>query len=187
MTTEPGGHGLGPGPTGPDARRGGEDEAARAADRAAAASVADEPGALPGLAAVVPLAFVEVVMALPSTHPIVILRETDPPHRELRIPIGLPEGTAIAYAAQAVTTPRPMTHDLFLSALQRLGAHLEVVRITAVRGSTYLAELVCSTPSGQLVLECRPSDALALALRQRPRPAITAASEVLDEMGIGSR
>jgi len=134
----------------------------------------------------VPVRFVSVVMALPSTHPIVVLAEVDEPWRELRIPVGLPEGAAIAYADQGVESPRPLTHDLFTTALERLGARIEVVRITGLRASTYLAELECSSPSGRIVLDARPSDALALALRSRPRPPITVATEVLQSMGITS-
>jgi uncharacterized protein len=136
---------------------------------------------------VVPVQFVQVVMALPSTHPIVVLQESDAPYRELRIPIGLPEGTAIAFATEGVASPRPLTHDLFASALTKLGCRIEVVRLTGLRASTYLAELELSTPTGRLVLEARPSDALALALRERPHPPITVAKAVLQAMGITSR
>ena len=134
-----------------------------------------------------PVRFVRVVMALPSNHPILVLQETDSPYRELRIPIGLPEGTAIAFAEQGVVAPRPLTHDLFSQMITRLGCRIEVVRITGVRASTYLAELELSTPSGRVVIESRPSDALALALRERPHPPITVSKAVLQSMGITSK
>jgi uncharacterized protein len=134
----------------------------------------------------IPVEFVNVVMALPSTHPILVLREIAAPYREIRIPIGLPEGTAIAFAAQQVSSPRPLTHDLFTEALTKLGQTIEVVRITALAKSTYLAELVLSGPTGAVLLECRPSDGVALALRHRPPPPITVASDVLQAMGITS-
>ena len=127
---------------------------------------------------------VEVFVALPSTHPIVVLEETEAPHRQLRIPVGLPEGSAIAYALEQVSTPRPLTHELFAAVLASMGATIEVLRITGAVASTYLAELVVSSASGLRVFSCRPSDGIALVLRQRPRPPITAAREVLEKMGI---
>ena len=56
--------------------------------------------------------FVDVVLLLPATHPVVVLQEADPPYRELRIPVGGAEGIAIGYAARGLETPRPLTHEL---------------------------------------------------------------------------
>ena len=131
----------------------------------------------------VQLRFVEVVMVLPSTHPLLVLEEREEPFRQLRIPIGVAEGVAIAYAARRIVTPRPLTHALFTDVLESFGVALETVRITAVRGSRYEAELVCSGPVGTRVFDCRPSDGVALALAQRLEVPLTATPAVLDQAG----
>lgn len=127
--------------------------------------------------------FVDVVLLLPATHPVVVLQEADPPYRELRIPVGGAEGIAIGYAARALSTPRPLTHELFASILERFGLVLEVVRITSVRGAAFSAEIVVSGRGGAQTVDCRPSDAIALALRQRLPVPIMAAPEVLVRAG----
>jgi hypothetical protein len=124
--------------------------------------------------------FVDIVLVLPSTHPVVVLQEADVPYRELRIPIGGPEGIAIGYAARQVTTPRPLTHELMTQLLERFNLSLDVVRITGLAGGTFTAELTVSGPAGQRTLDCRPSDAIALALRQRIAVPIMADPDVLD-------
>ncbi len=56
------------------------------------------------------MAVAGVEMELPSANPEVVLHEAQDPWRELRIPVGLAEGTAIAYAFRGIDTPRPLTH-----------------------------------------------------------------------------
>jgi hypothetical protein len=85
------------------------------------------------------------------------------------------DGNAIAFAWRGLTTPRPLTHALFTDVLERHGVQLEAVRITARRGRSYFAELDTVGPRGRQVIPCRPSDALALVLRQRmPTPVLVA-------------
>ncbi|MGH9298194.1 MAG: bifunctional nuclease family protein, partial [Acidimicrobiales bacterium] len=122
----------------------------------------------------------------PSTHPVIVLQEADPPYRELRIPIGGAEGVAIAYAARQVPTPRPLTHQLISSILDSYGLDLDAVQITRVDGANFTAELVLSGPSGVRTVDCRPSDGIALALRRRISVPIMAAPSVLDIASIGS-
>lgn len=129
--------------------------------------------------------FVDVVVALPATNATVLLEEVAPPCRLLRIPIGLQEGAAIAYASQALPTPKPLTHELFVSALEAFGLTVDVLRITSVRQRQFSAELVLSGPRGSRTIACRPSDGIALTLRQRLGAPIMVAPEVLDEVGVG--
>lgn len=131
----------------------------------------------------VPVRFVDVVVPLPSTNPVVLLEEIDPPRRMLRIPIGLPEGVAIAYAARGIDTPKPLTHELTTTLLEAFGIVMEVVRITDVAGAAFSGEVVVSGPSGTQTLPCRPSDGIALALRQRLFVPVVAASRVLEVAG----
>jgi len=127
--------------------------------------------------------YVDVAVVLPSPNPVLLLDELDPPHRRVAIPIGMPEGVAIAHAARRTPTPRPLTHELFVEALESFGAVLETVRITAVDGAAFSAELLFSSPTGGRTLACRPSDAVALALRQRLPVPITVAEVVLASVG----
>jgi bifunctional DNase/RNase len=129
------------------------------------------------------LVFVDVVLLLPATHPVVVLQEAEPPFRELRIPVGGAEGIAIGYAARGLETPRPLTHELFTRVLETFGMTLDAVRITDVRGAAFSAEIVVSGPDGAQAVDCRPSDAIALALRQRTPVPIMARAGVLDEAG----
>lgn len=137
----------------------------------------------PGYEETCQLDFVDVVLELPSTHPVVVLRELSWPFRELQIPVGGPEGVAIAYAAKHIPTPKPLTHQLFMDTLEAFALTVDVVRLTAVRGSSYFAELVVSGPTGARVIPCRPSDAIALALRAALPVPIVAVASVLDEVG----
>jgi uncharacterized protein len=114
-----------------------------------------------------------VEMDLPSANPEVVLHEAQDPWRELRIPVGLAEGTAIAYAFRGIDTPRPLTHTIMTEILDRHDVSIEAVRITVRRGQVFFAEIDSMGPRGRRVLPCRPSDAIALALRQRmPTPIL---------------
>jgi bifunctional DNase/RNase len=120
-------------------------------------------------------AIADVEMDLPSANPEVVLHEAQDPWRELRIPVGLAEGTAIAYAFRSIDTPRPLTHELVAEILDRHDVRVEAVRITVRRGRTFFAEIDTMGPRGRRVVPCRPSDALALALRQKlPTPILVA-------------
>lgn len=119
-----------------------------------------------------------VQMDLPAAYPEVVLRESVTPYRELRIPVGLAEGTAIAYAWRAIQTPRPLTHELVTEILKRHNVTIEAVRITSRRGQAFEAELETMGPRGRQVVPCRPSDAIALALRQPLPTPMLAAEEI---------
>ncbi len=124
----------------------------------------------------------EVSLELPGTHPTVVLQEVDPPHRELRFPIGYPEGVAIAYAWKQMASPRPLTHELFAEVLEELNVSLELVEITGVEGATYLAQLTFIAGGERKVVPSRPSDALALALRQKVPVPIMVREQLLVRM-----
>jgi uncharacterized protein len=116
---------------------------------------------------------VEVTVALPSPFPTVTLREAEPPYRTLTIPVGLPEGTALAHALYKVATPRPLTHELMVEVLQRLNTDLAAVRLVGRFSGTYIAELDLVGVRGHEVVSCRPTDGLTLALRQGvPAPVL---------------
>ena len=102
--------------------------------------------------------------------------------RVLPIWIGAQEATSILIAVQGEQAPRPLSHDLITTLFGTVGARLERVDVTRIDDGTFYAELSLTTPSGPQVLDSRPSDAIALAVRvQAP---IWVADEVLDEAGI---
>jgi bifunctional DNase/RNase len=105
------------------------------------------------------------LMLDPSSNvPIVILRDTES-RLFLPIWIGLSEANAIASRIEGVEPPRPMTHDLLRSVLERLGGRVEKIVISDLRESTFFAIIHLSQGEGALAIDSRPSDAIALALR----------------------
>jgi bifunctional DNase/RNase len=95
---------------------------------------------------------------------VVVLRERDG-QRLLPIWIGQPEAESIAMELNHVQRERPMTHDLCRSLITGLGGVLRQVTITRVHQSTFYAELVLDGPAGAVVIDARPSDSIAIALR----------------------
>lgn len=85
---------------------------------------------------------------------------------QLPIRIGTIEATAISMGLEGTHHERPMTHDLMKSLVDSLGAQLDSVAIIDVLGTTFYAQLNLVTSSGTRVeVDCRPSDAIALAVR----------------------
>lgn len=106
-----------------------------------------------------------VRVEMPANTPVVVLREREDRNRVLPILIGGPEASAIHTALEGLTPPRPLTHDLTVTLVESLGASLARVVITEVRDHTFYAELHLVTSTGESVVSCRPSDAIALAVR----------------------
>ncbi|GLI26622.1 hypothetical protein ARHIZOSPH14_08640 [Agromyces rhizosphaerae] len=102
--------------------------------------------------------------------------------RVLPIWIGSQEATSIVIAVEGARAPRPLSHDLITTLFGALDASLERVEVTRLDSGTFYAELTLTTPSGTQVLDSRPSDAIALAVRADAR--ILVAEEVLDEAGV---
>jgi bifunctional DNase/RNase len=101
-----------------------------------------------------------------TNTPVVTLREEDAPRRQFEIFIGAPEAASIKVALDDEKTPRPLTHDLFVLALEKVSISLVRVVITHVTSGTYYAELVLlGDGGGETTVSSRPSDAIALALR----------------------
>ena len=126
----------------------------------------------------IPMEVIGVRVEMPSNQPIILLREIDGT-RFLPIWVGAVEATAIAFAQQGLEPPRPLTHDLFTDVLKTLQANLQEVRITSLKDGVFYAEIEFG---GGQVLSSRPSDAIALALRNDS--SIFVAEEVLAAAGI---
>lgn len=105
-----------------------------------------------------------------SGQPVVLLRPLDEPGsddvvRVLPIWIGHPEATAILVALEGIAFPRPMTHDLLLNSLGEAGYSVSRVEVTRLDSGTYYASVVLQGAEQELVIDARPSDSIALAVR----------------------
>ena len=101
----------------------------------------------------------------PNTKtPVVVLKnETDDIH--LPIWIGMAEATSIGSAIKNLKTGRPLTHDLMQDIFFKVGLELRRVIVNDLKDATYFAEIILSMGDEAFVLDARPSDAIALAVR----------------------
>lgn len=100
-----------------------------------------------------------------SGTPIIILKDVN---SETMLPIwvGTYEANAIALEIEKIAPQRPMTHDLLRNLIVEMGASVLRVVITELRDNTFFAVIEMRNTSGEsLMLDARPSDAIALALR----------------------
>ncbi|MBI4386518.1 MAG: bifunctional nuclease family protein [Elusimicrobia bacterium] len=86
-------------------------------------------------------------------------------NRLLPIWIGHSEGQAIAIRFSGIVIPRPLTHDLMLSMLKTLGWAVEKIVVHDLRDSTFYANIHLRKNGQQIVVDARPSDAIAVAVR----------------------
>ena len=107
------------------------------------------------------------LMVDPITNmPIVVLKDKDG-ERVLPIWVGVFEANAIALQIENVATPRPMTHDLLRNVIVDLEGAVDRVVVSELQESTFFASIHLTVKGEHLVVDARPSDAIALALRTR--------------------
>jgi uncharacterized protein len=100
-----------------------------------------------------------------SGTPIIILKDVQS-DTMLPIWVGAYEANAIALEIEKISPPRPMTHDLLRNLIKQLGVEVERVVVTRLQDNTFYAEIeMRDSEGGQMKLDSRPSDAIALALR----------------------
>lgn len=118
------------------------------------------------------------LMIDPITNmPIVILKDADD-QRTLPIWVGPVEANAIAIQMENITTPRPMTHDLLVRVMADLGATVDRVVVADLAENTFYAQLILRRGDEVVVVDARPSDAMAIALRTKARVFVS--EHVLD-------
>lgn len=86
-------------------------------------------------------------------------------NRLLPIWIGLNEGQAIAIRFSGIVLPRPLTHDLLLSAVKMLGWNVDKVVVNDLKENTFYARIYLKRNGQETVIDSRPSDAIAVAVR----------------------
>jgi bifunctional DNase/RNase len=109
---------------------------------------------------------VAVVQDARSRQPVVLLAGKRD-KRPLMLAIGPAEATSIAVPLEGLVTPRPLTHDLFLTLFGHLKASLARVVITDLRDGIFYASIEIKAGERSILLDSRPSDAIALAIRAK--------------------
>lgn len=103
----------------------------------------------------------------PATKmPFIIMKDRDSRY-SLPIWIGIFEASAIAMELEGIKPERPMTHDLLGNILCEVGAAVEKVEITHLQESTFFAKIHIKRGKKRMIVDSRPSDSIALALRMK--------------------
>ena len=102
--------------------------------------------------------------------------------RSVFIYIGRPEAFAISIALEGASADRPMTHDLLKNIIHRLGGSVERIIIDDLWHDTYYAKIHITLNGSELEIDSRPSDAIALGLREKA--PIYMAESVLEQAAV---
>ncbi len=104
--------------------------------------------------------------------------------RILAIWVGPFEGHAISLGLEEAWAPRPMTHDLAINLINNLQARVERVVITDLKDNTFYAVIHLVSGKGKIIIDSRPSDAIAIAVRLKSPVFISTklAGKMADEL-----
>ena len=116
-----------------------------------------------------------------SNHPLVWLKDKDQ-KVFLPIAIGNFEAVAISLVLHDEPPPRPIAYDLLCAIMDGFDVHVEQVLVSALRDETFFAEITLVRDGESIVIDSRPSDALALALRVDA--PVFVADQVIEEAGL---
>ncbi len=116
-----------------------------------------------------------------NNHPLVWLKDKD---QKIFLPIAIGnfEAVAISLVLHDEVPPRPIAYDLLCAIMDGFDVHVEQVLISALRDETFFAEITLVHDGESMIIDSRPSDALALALRVDA--PIFVADQVLEEAGL---
>jgi hypothetical protein len=109
---------------------------------------------------------------------VIMLREAEG-ERSFPIVIGIFEATSIDRRVKGMPSPRPLTHDLVANVIEQMGGELQDIYINELRDHTYYAKLRIRHEGELVEVDCRPSDAVALAVTAKV--PIFVAEDVLSE------
>lgn len=130
--------------------------------------------------------FTQVELSRIVTHEhgevqIIFLKEKDGP-RTFPIIIGLYEAAQIRFGLNNWEPVRPLTYDFILGIAQAAGIEFRSIEITCLVDNVYFAKLNITINGENIAVDCRPSDAIALAYRQRPLLDIFVHDDVFKEL-----
>jgi len=119
----------------------------------------------------------------PPSKGYAVLLEEKETGRNLPIIVGSNEAQAIALYLEGVDMPRPMTHDLLINLIHSLKSEVHSVSIAKMQNGTFFAEIkVFNSQVGDIAIDSRPSDAIAVALRTMT--PIYVSDEIMERAGI---
>lgn len=124
---------------------------------------------------------INVAIDIKSKMPVIVLKEKYG-DKTLPIWIGLFEAQAIALAMENIIPPRPLTHDLAKSLIEKLRGKVDRIVINDLRHNTFYAKILIKQNGESIQVDSRPSDAIALALRLKVPIFIEEA--VLDKVAV---
>jgi uncharacterized protein len=104
-----------------------------------------------------------IIISDNNEQQIIFLKEVDG-EQTFPIVIGIFEATSIDRRVKRLPAPRPLTHDLLISTIEKLGGKLQDIFIGELNGNTYYAKLRIRHEGELIEVDSRPSDAIAIAL-----------------------
>lgn len=122
-----------------------------------------------------------IIISEINDQQVVYLKEVEG-ERTFPILIGLFEATSIDRRVKHHPTPRPLTHDLFVAAVEALGGELQDVVISELKEHTYYAVIRVERDGEVIEIDSRPSDAIAVAVTCEPNLPIYVSEEVLTDV-----
>jgi uncharacterized protein len=111
----------------------------------------------------IPVELVRILINETGESQVIVVQERDG-QRRFPISIGFFEAAAIDRRLKNIPIPRPMTHELLAEILTSLGGRLDRVVISDLVDGTFVAKLMIEHDGQMLAVDCRPSDAIALAV-----------------------
>jgi uncharacterized protein len=107
-----------------------------------------------------------IIISEIDDHQVIILKEVEG-DRSFPIVIGFFEATSIDRRVKGMPTQRPLTHDLIASIVDQLGGEIQDIIISDLQEHTYFAKLRIRKEGELIEVDCRPSDAVAVAVTAR--------------------
>jgi len=101
----------------------------------------------------------------PSSNAPILLLNAVKADFSIPIWIGLLEAASIASVLQNISFDRPMTHDLFKNFIERVNVQVSRIEVCDLKNNTFYAKIYCASGEDEFIMDARPSDAIALALR----------------------
>jgi len=125
---------------------------------------------------------IDSIRVSPMNYQRVVILKEKGADRYLPIWIGPAEADAIAVKLQGLNVPRPLTHDLLRTIIDTLGGSVNHILVSDLQNDTFYAKILIQANGEAKEIDCRPSDAVALAVRAKV--PIYAEESVLDKAGV---